>query len=153
MMIKRPPALLEFALYGADLDALERFYTALFGFELLLRMPGRMVALRCGHSALLLFDPATTRGGGGVPPHGTTGAGHVAFVVEGDAMGDWRERLAAHDVVIEDEVAWPEGGTSIYFRDPAGNSVELAPPDIWRGLGRSLLRSLADTNRRDTPDG
>ena len=31
------------------------------------------------------------------------------------------------------EVPWPEGGRSIYFRDPAGNSLELAPPTLWGG--------------------
>jgi hypothetical protein len=28
-------------------------------------------------------------------------------------------------------VEWPGGGRSIYFRDPAGNSVELGTPAIW----------------------
>ena len=32
---------------------------------------------------------------------------------------------------IESEVTWPGGGTSIYFRDPAGNCLELAPGRIW----------------------
>jgi len=27
---------------------------------------------------------------------------------------------------------WPQGGRSIYFRDPAGNSLEFAEPRIWR---------------------
>lgn len=139
--------LLEVALYGPDPAALERFYTTLFGFERLLRVPGRMVALRCGHTALLLFDPDATGAGGAVPAHGTTGAGHIAFVIENADLAAWRTRLADHDVAIETEVEWPEGGTSIYFRDPAGNSVELAPPDIWQGLGHSLIRSL----NRDPP--
>lgn len=141
-MDARSVGLLEVALYGPDPDALADFYATLFGFDLLLRLPGRLVALRCGHSALLLFDPAVTGEGGAVPPHGATGPGHVAFVVDADQLDDWRDRLGAHDVAIEEEIAWPEGGTSVYFRDPAGNSVELAPPDIWRGLGRMLIRSL-----------
>jgi catechol 2,3-dioxygenase-like lactoylglutathione lyase family enzyme len=36
-------------------------------------------------------------------------------------------------VSIEREVDWDEGGRSIYFRDPAGNVVELAPPTLWSG--------------------
>ncbi|MDQ3546548.1 MAG: glyoxalase/bleomycin resistance/extradiol dioxygenase family protein, partial [Verrucomicrobiota bacterium] len=44
----------------------------------------------------------------------------------------WRERLQEAGVAIESEVEWPEGGRSLYFRDPAGNSVELAPPTLWR---------------------
>ena len=34
-------------------------------------------------------------------------------------------------VDIETEVEWPGGGRSIYVRDPAGNSVELASSTIW----------------------
>ena len=47
-------------------------------------------------------------------------------------MADWRERLSAEGIAIEKEVDWPGGGRSIYFRDPAGNSVELASARIWR---------------------
>jgi catechol 2,3-dioxygenase-like lactoylglutathione lyase family enzyme len=43
----------------------------------------------------------------------------------------WRERLEAHGVAIESVARWPRGGRSIYFRDPAGNSLELATPDLW----------------------
>ena len=32
---------------------------------------------------------------------------------------------------IESEVNWDRGGTSIYFRDPEGHSVELATPGVW----------------------
>jgi catechol 2,3-dioxygenase-like lactoylglutathione lyase family enzyme len=34
-------------------------------------------------------------------------------------------------VAVESEVAWPQGGRSIYFRDPAGNSLECAEARIW----------------------
>ncbi len=32
---------------------------------------------------------------------------------------------------IESEGRWPGGGYSIYFRDPAGNSIELATAAVW----------------------
>jgi catechol 2,3-dioxygenase-like lactoylglutathione lyase family enzyme len=41
------------------------------------------------------------------------------------------EAWRAQDVRIEREIAWPGGGYSIYFRDPSGNSVELATPKLW----------------------
>jgi hypothetical protein len=47
-----------------------------------------------------------------------------------------------HGVAIEKEIDWQEGGASLYLRDPAGNSIELAPPTIWGGLGRDLIASL-----------
>jgi catechol 2,3-dioxygenase-like lactoylglutathione lyase family enzyme len=136
--------LLEFAVYGPDLDRLEQFYSDVFGLERIMRADGRLVALRCGHATLLLFDPAVTRVPGPVPHHGAEGAGHIAFVIENDERDAWRERLRAHGIDIEREVEWPEGGTSIYVRDPAGNSVELAPPAIWGGLGRGLIDSAPD---------
>lgn len=134
--------ILEFALYGPDLGALERFYCDVFGLSVLLRSSDRLVALRCGHATLLLFDPAVARVPGPVPPHGSTGAGHIAFIMESGEVDAWLEHLERHGVAIEREVDWPEGGRSIYVRDPAGNSVELAPPQIWGGLGRELLGSI-----------
>ena len=32
---------------------------------------------------------------------------------------------------IEADFRWPNGARSIYVRDPAGNSIELADPAIW----------------------
>jgi catechol 2,3-dioxygenase-like lactoylglutathione lyase family enzyme len=129
---------LETALYAPDLDLAERFYTRVFGLETITRFPPRGIALRCGNSALLIFDPAHTRiPGGPIPHHGSDGAGHMAFLAAEDTLPRWREHFAELGVAIETEVDWPEGGRSIYIRDPAGNSVELAPPTIWRGLGRA----------------
>ena len=49
----------------------------------------------------------------------------MAFRVREDELPAWRERLEREQVAIESEIAWPRGGRSIYFRDPAGNSIEL----------------------------
>lgn len=136
----RAPALLETAIYGSDLPAMERFYLEVFGLETVARTPGRNVVLRCGHSALILFDvDVTSQPGGLFPGHGSRGPGHIAFVVPEAELDAWRAHLAAAGVPIEKEIEWPEGGRSLYLRDPAGNSVELAPPTIWGGLGGRLL--------------
>ena len=104
---------------------------------------GRNVVLQCGNSALILFNAeAALQPGGKFPAHGTTGAGHIAFVIKEDELEAWRAHLNAKEVEIEKEISWDEGGVSIYFRDPAGNSVELAPPTVWDGLGRRLLDNL-----------
>lgn len=135
-------AMLEFAVYGPDLAALERFYCDVFGLEVILRAGDRLTALRCGHSTLLLFDPEVARQKGEVPEHGAAGAGHVAFVIEHEEYDGWLDHLDRMGVAVEKEVEWEGGGTSIYVRDPAGNSVELAPPSLWSGLGRTLIDSI-----------
>lgn len=129
-------------MYGSDLKALERFYCDVFGLEVIMRGGDRLTALRCGHSTLLLFNPQHTREKGPIPEHGADGAGHFAFIIESDERDAWRDHLARHNVEIEREIEWDEGGASIYVRDPAGNSVELAPPSIWGGLGRALIDSI-----------
>lgn len=67
-----------------------------------------------------------------VPPHGAEGAGHVALSVPDlVALEQWRVRLTQAGVAIEAEVTWPSGGRSIYFRDPAGNSLEFITRGSW----------------------
>ena len=132
---------LETCLYAGDLAAAERFYVGVLGLEPFAREPGRHVFMRCGAGMLLVFDPARTSTQPGdvrgvlVPAHGTHGAGHVCFQIAADALDAWRARLERADVAIEAEIAWPRGGTSLYVRDPAGNSVELAPALIWGSKG------------------
>lgn len=130
----RPAArrVFETALYGDDISAMREFYERVLGLETVSDMADRGVALRCGRGVLLLFDPEVTeRGSELVGAHGARGAGHVAFAVTGAELGAWRSHLADCGVEIESEVDWPAGGRSVYFRDPAGNSVELAVPPVW----------------------
>jgi catechol 2,3-dioxygenase-like lactoylglutathione lyase family enzyme len=123
----------EAAIYASDLDAAQQFYHEVLGLEIISRMENRGIAFRCGATVLLVFDPARTRvPDAGVPTHGASGEGHIAFVVSESELEHWRGRLTASGVAIEAEVDWPTGGRSIYFRDPAGNSVEFAPPTLWR---------------------
>lgn len=128
---------LESCLCAPDLEAAERFYTEVFGLELVAREPGRHVFFRCGESMVLVFNPEHTAvtpsqvNGAPIPLHGTTGAGHLAFRMEAGEVAAWRARLSALGVKIESEVEWPGGGHSLYVRDPAGNSIELATPALW----------------------
>ena len=59
------------------------------------------------------------------------GPGHTTLGIPADAFDTWRNRLEAHGVRIEKEPTWPRGGRLLYFRDPAGNSVELVTPGCW----------------------
>ncbi len=123
----------EASIYANDLTAAEKFYRDVLGLEKISSLEDRGVAFRCGATVLLVFDPVRTRvPDTGVPAHGASGEGHIAFVIEDSELEPWRNRLAACSVPIEAEVEWPSGGRSLYFRDPAGNVVELAPPTLWR---------------------
>jgi catechol 2,3-dioxygenase-like lactoylglutathione lyase family enzyme len=132
-----PTGILESALYAEDLDAAEAFYGEVLGLERISRVGDRHVFFRCGDGVLLIFNPAETVKPPApdarlpVPPHGMRGEGHVCFRASEEEIDRWKERLAGHGVEIEAEFEWPRGGRSIYFRDPAGNSIEFANPKIW----------------------
>jgi catechol 2,3-dioxygenase-like lactoylglutathione lyase family enzyme len=132
-----PGRVLETCVYAADLPAAERFYVEVLRLTPFSRVEGRHIFFRAGPGMFLVFAPAETAtapgqvGGVPVPAHGASGAGHVAFAVAEEALDGWRAHLAAHGVAVEAEIAWPRGGRSLYVRDPAGNSVELATPRIW----------------------
>ena len=134
-----PHGVLETALCVDDLTAAERFYSTILGLRKHSEQPGRHVFYYCGPGMLLLFlsgatatdSPGPVIGGGTIPPHGTTGHGHVAFRVDDSEIEPWRARLKAANVALESEIIWPDGGHSLYFRDPSGNSLEFATPRLW----------------------
>jgi catechol 2,3-dioxygenase-like lactoylglutathione lyase family enzyme len=122
----------ESCLYAEDLEAERIFFENVLGLTLVSKMPGRGLAFRCGQGVVLIFDPRRTRiRESEIPTHGSAGPGHLAFLVQPEELPRWQAHLATCSVAIESEVTWPEGGTSVYFRDPAGNSIELAPPTLW----------------------
>jgi catechol 2,3-dioxygenase-like lactoylglutathione lyase family enzyme len=122
---------LETILYVDDLEAAERFYRDVLGLELDSRKDGLFAFFRCGDGMLLLFEPGAASTGRNVPAHGAHGPGHACFAVAEAELHGWKKRLKAAGVAIEQEMDWPRGGRSFYFRDPAGNSLELATPQIW----------------------
>lgn len=128
----RAGEILEACLYAGDLDAAERFYASVLGMEVIARVDGRHVFFRCGGRVFLVFNPERTREGGAIPGHAAEGAGHVCFAMRAHEVEEWRAHLQAHGVEIETDYTWPGGGRSLYFRDPAGNSLELGTPAIWR---------------------
>jgi len=129
--------ILEAAVYAEDLDAAEAFYGGALGLVRIQRVRNRHVFYRAGPSVLLVFNPAETvkpapPGALPVPPHGARGPGHVCLAAEGAELDALKTRLLAHGVEIEADFHWPNGARSIYVRDPAGNSVELAEWRLWR---------------------
>jgi catechol 2,3-dioxygenase-like lactoylglutathione lyase family enzyme len=124
--------IVETGIYVDDLDRALAFYHEVLGLELLTREADRHVFFRVGPaSVLLLFNAETTRRGDTLPAHGASGPGHFALGILAEDLEAWRERLAAHGIEVEKEVPWPRGSRSLYFRDPAGNLVELLTPGLW----------------------
>jgi len=123
--------ILETSLYTDDLERAESFYTSVLGFELFAKEPGRHLFFTCGNQMLLIFDPNRTLHETEVAPHGARGPGHVAFAVPLAELDEWASHLRLKGTKIEQDVSWPKGGRSLYFRDPAGNSLELASPLLW----------------------
>ena len=122
----------ETALYADDVTAAAKFYDEVLGLRRIAPPDEHSAAFRLGDGVLLLFDPQRTSAPGRfVPPHGATGPGHVAFAVGAGELEVFKTALAERSVEIERELDWPLGGRSIYFRDPAGNSVELVEGEIW----------------------
>ena len=124
-MTKPPSQILETAVYVDDLDAAESFYGGVLGLEKITRAANRHVFYRCGPAVLLIFNPAETEipyraGQLPVPPHGARGPGHLCFRAEASEIDGWRAKLEAAGVAIESDMQWPQGGRSIYFRDPSG---------------------------------
>jgi catechol 2,3-dioxygenase-like lactoylglutathione lyase family enzyme len=123
--------ILETALYADDLDRAEEFYTLVLGLHLFAKEAGRHLFFKFFNQMLLIFNPAKTLQESEIAPHGARGAGHVAFAVPTSELDRWKEYLQSQGVEIEKDMLWPNGARSIYFRDPAGNCLELASPLIW----------------------
>jgi len=125
-------AVIETAIYVDDLQAAETFYGTILGLRVVGKEPGRHVFFQVGEASVLLaFLAEATLKGDQLPPHGASGPGHFALGIEVEAFDAWRNLLQVNGVSIEKEVEWPKGGKSLYFRDPAGNSVELVTPGLW----------------------
>ena len=133
----QPQGILETVLYATDLEATEAFYSDVLGMVPFSRAAGRQLFYRCGAQVLLIFNPNATAkppppGALPVPPHGTSGEGHVCFRASAAELDAWRQHLTTKGIAVEADFLWPaSGGRSIYFRDPAGNCLEFAESKIW----------------------
>ena len=127
------PRIFESVLYADDLAAAVAFYRDVLRLEVI-SSSDLVAAFRCVAGVLLIFDPKLSAAAGrDVPSHGKSGAGHLAFAASDAEREEWKRRLIAANVAIEAEIDWEQGGRSLYFRDPAGNSLEFAPLTLWGG--------------------
>ena len=129
--------IVETALVVEHTDRATNFYQELLGLTPIMKTE-RLSVLDAGPKhVLLLFQRGGSLDGvdtpGGTIPGGmdATGRGHMAFGIVATDLKAWRGWLETNAIAIESEVRWPLGGTSLYFRDPDGNLLELATPGIW----------------------
>ena len=125
--------ILETCLYVNDLAVAREFYTRVLGLTFYSEQTERHLFFRCGARMFLLFNPqVSSQFDGLLPPHGSYGTGHVCFAAREQELDAWLAHLAQQHVPLELDYHWPGGGRSLYFRDPAGNLLEIATPKIWR---------------------
>jgi catechol 2,3-dioxygenase-like lactoylglutathione lyase family enzyme len=110
----------------ADVEASAAFYVQVLGMEKILFGQGR-VALAFGSQKINLHPAAAP-----LSPHAahpTPGSGDLCFVT-GVPLPEWVDLLAACGVAVEAGPVARTGAlgamTSLYFRDPDGNLIEVA---------------------------
>ncbi len=137
MTVPAPLAgILETALYIDDLGEARDFYGRVLGLPEVAAVAGRHVFFRCGNAMVLLFVAGKTVKPSNnpkmpVPAHGAVGDGHMCFRANADELVRWVVHLRKNNVAIEADFQWPNGARSVYVRDPSGNSIEFAEPQLW----------------------
>ena len=119
----------EVSVYVADLDAAEQWYHRVLRMETVGKGPS-FCFLRAGddrvlRQRLILFVAERTRQQERPPAHGAVGPTHVALGARWEDLDLFRQALAEAGVEIEQEITWPSGDHSLYFRDLDGNSLEI----------------------------
>ena len=66
-----------------------------------------------------------------IPPHDGDGTLHLCFAIPLAELDAWDRHLAVLGIPVESRVVQSLGGTSLYFRDPDGHSLEVAVPGLW----------------------
>src|SRR5215212_7764786 len=115
------------------------FYMNILGLEFVSEEKDRYVFLKAGQSMLLIFNPNKTLVSNGsnttqLPIHGSLAPPsiiHFALEIEKENYDNAKHMLNEKNIKIEKEVVWQKGTNSMYFRDPAGNLVEIISQGSW----------------------
>ena len=122
--------IVETCIYSPDLKIMKDFYVNRLGLDLISEEERRHVFLKAGKSMLLVFNPENTSlaANSTFPTHGactSPSSIHFALEIEQADYEAAKNLLAQNKIAIEKEMSWGSGGKSVYFRDPAGNLVEI----------------------------
>ena len=98
-------------------DATRRFYGEVLGLR-----PVRegSAAHRIGPGVFLLFNADESSVQDSPPAHGAPGRVHTCFLAAPGDYEEWNRRLASAGVEITEEIEWPSGPRSFYFRGSGG---------------------------------
>ena len=103
-----------------DLDATERFYAGLLGFDVMCRYPGALFLGSGGYHHQLAGNIWNSRGAA-VRTEGTTGLAEISLVADGKTLASVRSRTQAASMS-------PVGdGDTLVLYDPWGTRFRLAP--------------------------
>jgi catechol 2,3-dioxygenase-like lactoylglutathione lyase family enzyme len=118
-----------FVLTVRSLETTCEFYERVLGFERL-NAPGRPTALTFGHQKINIHELQNTFDPKAANP--TPGAGDFCLITE-RTLAEVRSHIEACGVVIEVGPIKRSGAqgamTSVYFRDPDGNLIEVSEYD------------------------
>ena len=117
---------------------MKRFYMNILGLEFVSEEKDRHVFLKAGKNMLLIFNPIKTldniKDDSKFPIHGAftpPSIIHFALEIDKKNYNSAKYTLNEKNVKIEREVVWEKGTNSVYFRDPAGNLVEIITQGSW----------------------
>ena len=134
-MILKINKVVETCIYSSDLKNMKKFYVGILGLSIIQEEGDKLIFLKAGKSMLLIFDPLRTSiNNDKLPTHGAMtppSSIHLAMEIEEQEYQPCKELLARNGITIEKEVIWNSKTKSLYFRDPAGNLVELITPGGW----------------------
>lgn len=113
-----------------DVDAAIAFYTAHFGFTLVMHPAPPFAMLSRGDLRLVLSAPNPSGGGGQSMPDGTKPApgGWNRFAIQVDDIDAIVAGLRKAGVHFRNDIVTGVGGKQILVEDPSGNPVELFQP-------------------------
>jgi catechol-2,3-dioxygenase len=126
---------IETCIYSSDLESMKKFYVEIVGLSVIQEETDKLIFLKAGKSMLLIFDPLRTNvHNEGLPTHGAMtppSSIHFAMEIEEQEYQPCKENLGRNGIAIQKEVNWDGKIKSLYFRDPAGNLVELITSGGW----------------------
>ena len=126
---------IETCIYSSNLESMKKFYVEILGLSVIQEEADKLIFLKAGKSMLLIFDPSRTSvNNDGLPIHGAMtppSSIHFAMEIEDQEYQPCKEHLGGNGVAIQKEVNWDGKTKSLYFRDPAGNLVELITSGGW----------------------